>query len=212
MQKKVNPKIIYIAFVVTVLVLGSLVIFLSVHNIRKNSKKEDELDKIHMDLIKNQMNKENTSVLNKNGGTVKQFGEYAEFINTYLSFVSESSYEDAYELYATDLVSKKGYTYSFDEFEKHCIDFKNKLEIDGENSFLTAHYRSYIENENYVLVSLFIGRRQGATYDNAVSVEYTLIKVDKSYKLLDFSYPDFDMYVYKFSDGFGGVVLPEDIE
>ena len=62
-------------------------------------------------MIKNQMNKENSSILAKNGGTVDRLGGYATFINKYLFLISEESYESAYELYATDLVSKKGYTH-----------------------------------------------------------------------------------------------------
>ena len=180
--------------------VGIAVIFSCVYNIRKNGYYEYETEKVHLSMIKNQMNKENSSILSKNGGTVDRLGEYATFINKYLFLISEKSYESAYELYATDLVSKKGYICSYDDFKSNCINFRNRIGIDGESSFFVAHYRSYIENENYVLVSLLVGRRQGGLYDNAISAEYTLIKSGNSYRILDFSYPDFDLYAYKFRE------------
>lgn len=188
---------VYITFVITVMAVGIAVIFSCVYNIRKNGYYEYETEKVHLSMIKNQMNKENSSILSKNGGTVDRLGEYATFINKYLFLISEKSYESAYELYATDLVLKKGYIYSYDDFKSNCINFRNRIGIDGESSFFVAHYRSYIENENYVLVSLLVGRRQGGLYDNAISAEYTLIKSGNSYRILDFSYPDFDLYADK---------------
>lgn len=207
-KNKLNPKIIYITFVITVMAVGIAVIFSCVYSIRKKDEYEYETEKVHLSMIKNQMNKENSSILAKNGGTVDRLGEYATFINKYLLLISEESYERAYELYATDLVSKKGYIYSYDDFKSNCINFRNRIGIDGESSFFVAHYRSYIENENYVLVSLLVGRRQGGLYDNAISVEYTLIKSGYSYRILDFSYPDFDLYAYKFSEREVGILLP----
>ena len=211
---KVNPKVVYISFVVAVVLLGSILIFLFVRGVKKGGDNEDgkEVETegyIDDDIVLDAMNKENADLLIANGGNVNVLGKCAVFVNEYLSYISSANYESAYNMYATELVKKKGYSYSLETFTLHCEELRNKMGVD-EDTVLVAHYTSYIETENYIILSLILGVRTGAVYDNAISVEYTLIKEGDKYKLLDFSYFDFEWHCMKFNgnDGYG-VMIPE---
>ena len=213
-MKKVNPKVIYICFIIGVLLIGGLLVFVILRTI---NKKEPEI--IESNTIVNEyeiiedMKKEYSDILASNGGTIEGLSDCAKVLNEYFGYISSSDYESAYDLYAIDLVVEKGYEYSLDSFTKQCEELRDEMGVDGETIFLAAHYYNYSETENYILVSLVLGTREGAVYGNPVSAEYTLIKVKDEYKILDFSYLDFDLYSYIFDNGTGGaVLLPELVE
>ena len=208
-MKKINPKVIYICFVVLVVLVGGLLVFLLIRTINKEepATTNDNNHIFNEQEIIEAMKNDNSAILQDNGGNIEILSNCGKVISEYLSAISSADYESAYKMYATDLVKEKGYEYSLDMFTANCKELREQMGVDGQTTFLAAHYSSYIETENFILVSLILGTREGAIYSNPSSVEYTLIKVKDDYKILDFSYLDFDLYSYIFDSGIGGAVL-----
>ena len=192
--------------------VGGLLVFLLIRTINKEEPVTTN-DNNHIfneqEMIE-AMKNDNSAILQGNGGNIEILSNCGKVISEYLSAISSADYESAYNLYAIDLIEEKGYEYTLDSFTDNSEELRERMGVDGETTFLAAHYYSYIETENYILVSLILGSREGAVYSNPVSAEYTLIKVKDDYKILDFSYLDFDLYCMKFdsSENFG-VLIPE---
>ena len=213
--KENNPKIFLIAYIVVVLVIGAIIITLFVgrcatRKVLEGSKANEapSTECLDDEAILDLMNGDNAEIMDLNGSSEDLLNETAAFVNTYLNALSEGDYKKAYDMYAIGVVEKKGYTYTYEKFCENSGVFLEKEGIEKGESVLVAHYNGCIENENFVSVSLVIGRKLNGEYSNSVAAEYTLIKVNNEYKLLDFPYMDFDLYSYKFVEN-GGIGMPE---
>lgn len=213
-MKEENPKIFLIAYIVVVLVIGAIIITLFVgrcvtrgvleDNAKETLPTEYVADDVFLDLI----NGNNAEIMDLNGSSAELLNSAGAFINEYLTALSEGDFKKAYDMYATGVVEKKGYTYTYEKFCENSNAFLEMEEVEIGVSMLKAHYNGCIESENFVSVSLVIGRRLNGEYSNSVAAEYTLIKVDGGYRLLDFPYADFDLYSYMFNES-GGIGMPE---
>ena len=158
-------------------------------------------------VYKDALNGENMDIMQLNGSSQELLNEAAAVVNTYLKALTERDFEGAYNMYATDIVTRKGKEYSFDRFKVNAEEFLRKMGIEEGSGVLTAHYTGCYETERYISVSIIIGRKSNGVYDNPISVEYTIIK-ENGNKLLDFPYTDFDLYSYRFVEN-GGIGMPE---
>lgn len=212
-MKENNPKIFLIAYIVVVLVVGAIIITLFVgrcasRGVLEGNKETLPTEYVADDVFLDLMDGDNAEIMDLNGSSAELLNSAGAFINTYLTALSEGDYKKAYDMYAIGVVEKKGYTYTYEKFSENSDAFLEKEEVEQGVSALKAHYSGCIENENFVSVSLVIGRKLNGEFDNSVAAEYTLIKVNDGYKLLDFPYVDFDLYSYKFVEN-GGIGMPE---
>lgn len=213
MKESNNKRIYLIAYIVVVLVIGAIFLVLVVgrcatREVLEGNNETLPTEYVADDVFLDLMNGDNAEIMDKNGSSAELLNSAGSFINAYLKALSEGDFERAYGMYAVGVVEKKGYTYTYEKFCENSASFLEMVEVEPGMSVLKAHYDGCIESENFVSVTLVIGRKLNGEYGNSVAAEYTLVKVEGGYELLDFPYADFDLYSYLFV-GNEGVGLPE---
>lgn len=213
MKESNNKRIYLIAYIVVVLVIGAIFLVLVVgrcatREVLDGNNETLPTEYVADDVFLDLMNGDNAEIMDKNGSSAELLNSAGVFINAYLMALSEGDFEKAYGMYAVGVVEKKGYTYTYEKFCENSASFLEMVEVEPGMSVLKAHYSGCIESDNFVTVTLVIGRKLNGEYDNSVAAEYTLVKVEGGYELLDFPYADFDLYSYLFVDS-EAVGLPE---
>lgn len=149
------------------------------------------------------------SIIEANGGTIDMFDDLCFVLYKFMLCLWEERYEDAYAMYAVDLIRAAGYEYSYESFLRDFSAMRASILTDKTDKLV--HYALwYKEYEHYYILYGGLEARRISTptvqYVNQVERSWTIIPDGNyGYYILDFAFHEIDLVKERFDNVTGGV-------
>lgn len=132
--------------------------------------------------------------LNAMGGNPETLNELNFYLFKFTQAIGRESYEEAYQLYATELLEAAGYKYTLDMFKRDMAQIRASI-CTPEAEGLWAGSLWYRQTEHYIILHGYWREDFGDTFGEMYEKNFTLVKdASGEYKILDFAWNDLDMY------------------